>query len=868
MFNLSGSAADTTAPVITILGNNPITAEAGQFYVDAGATGLDAVDGDVTGNLVTVLGGSLNSPVGAEVPPLMNLPGTYAVSYDVVDQAGNIATTATRTVTMVDTVPPVLSLNGPASLTIERGEFYSDQGVSVFDEVDRNAIGHLVVDNALDVNTAGTYSIRYNVQDASGNAAPEVTRQVTVVDTIAPEVLSMSRITPSPTADSVIQMTVVFTEDVVDFDASDLELDFGSSDSVVVRDVSVSGSGSVYTITLGEVAGRNDSNLWVLVRGDSDVRDLSGNKIENDGVSLGWELEIDYDFRNWNVLPGGESFFTASHWDPTDVPDTFQEWAVLHNGGAAVADGSVPGNPQDLDLYGLVVGTQLGSGALTVRNLDAFTVLDDIDVGEVNGNFGDPLGTTHQVEGTVLLDGIDHVYIANDLEIAGASFVAPDSSSTANATLKNMESLVVNSNLQIGTGGSIRHDGGPEFWNARRDPTVVFENITQMIVKDESQIFGQEGVASSTAEKGHYDVTFKNISDLEIRDSLDILEVYVNENAGLDISADLRFDQVQLEARGEWVLGAGHFAGLTHPVAGIDLDMSVVDSRFDFADWTRVRIGTLDTQAGAPGSYVTRARAEFTGSAFVGSAQLHLGERTGSSDGIVEGTLALESSYTQTTDLFQYADGVVELIVNGATRANETNVLDGSPGLYSAIDCDDAMLLGEIVVDFQNEPAPGAYTFDLVKTKSATALDDSLARYSVKNLSPLFEVRSFRVVEEGGVDILRLEIAATNFGLWVDSHFPGENDPAIVSMTCRSRTRMARLELADTSLRQPIPWAQSSGNGSQFVDSGTSGEHLHFLFVGVTGPGITIPDVVVSENLTDWHDPRTLAIPGIEHDFH
>ena len=37
---------DTTSPVITILGDNPVNIHAGQVYIDAGATALDDRDGD------------------------------------------------------------------------------------------------------------------------------------------------------------------------------------------------------------------------------------------------------------------------------------------------------------------------------------------------------------------------------------------------------------------------------------------------------------------------------------------------------------------------------------------------------------------------------------------------------------------------------------------------------------------------------------------------------------------------------------------------------------------------------------------------------------------------------------------------------
>ena len=44
--------ADTTAPVITLLGEDPVAITVGDAYVDAGATATDDVDGDITANIV------------------------------------------------------------------------------------------------------------------------------------------------------------------------------------------------------------------------------------------------------------------------------------------------------------------------------------------------------------------------------------------------------------------------------------------------------------------------------------------------------------------------------------------------------------------------------------------------------------------------------------------------------------------------------------------------------------------------------------------------------------------------------------------------------------------------------------------------
>ncbi len=84
---------DTTAPVITILGANPVDVLVGSIYNDAGATALDNVDGDLTASITAT--SNVNTAV----------EGTYSVVYTVSDAAGNPAS-ATRTVNVVAAPPP------------------------------------------------------------------------------------------------------------------------------------------------------------------------------------------------------------------------------------------------------------------------------------------------------------------------------------------------------------------------------------------------------------------------------------------------------------------------------------------------------------------------------------------------------------------------------------------------------------------------------------------------------------------------------------------------------------------------------------------------------------------------------------------
>ncbi|MDC0324443.1 DUF5011 domain-containing protein [Akkermansiaceae bacterium] len=89
-----------------------------------------------------------------------------------------------RLVAEEDTSPPVITLTGPASVTIEAGSEYADAGATATDAVDGAIV--VVVDNKVNAQIPGSYLVSFTATDAAGNAAVEVTRTVIVEDTLPP----------------------------------------------------------------------------------------------------------------------------------------------------------------------------------------------------------------------------------------------------------------------------------------------------------------------------------------------------------------------------------------------------------------------------------------------------------------------------------------------------------------------------------------------------------------------------------------------------------------------------------------------------------------------------------------------------------
>jgi hypothetical protein len=109
------------------------------------------------------------------------------------DSAGNTAT-ATQTITVIDPTPPTITLNGPDPLVVECHSTLNDPGATANDNCSGNFAA--TATSNVNLNVVGNYTITYNANDAAGNAATPVVRNVTVVDTTAPTI-NLNGQTPS-----------------------------------------------------------------------------------------------------------------------------------------------------------------------------------------------------------------------------------------------------------------------------------------------------------------------------------------------------------------------------------------------------------------------------------------------------------------------------------------------------------------------------------------------------------------------------------------------------------------------------------------------------------------------------------------------
>ena len=180
------NVVDTTAPVVSLVGGNPISLILGSTYTESGALWTDNVDG--SGSIVSPYSGGVNTWA----------IGSYILQYRQIDTSGNTGTIS-RTINVLgapDITPPVVSLSGSGIINIEFGSVYTELGATWMDNVDGTgntfgwiygAPGSFTITGSVNTGILWGYTITYRKIDSSGNTG-SMNRTVNVVDTTVPTV--------------------------------------------------------------------------------------------------------------------------------------------------------------------------------------------------------------------------------------------------------------------------------------------------------------------------------------------------------------------------------------------------------------------------------------------------------------------------------------------------------------------------------------------------------------------------------------------------------------------------------------------------------------------------------------------------------
>ena len=187
------------------LQENSGAAQSVYIITAAGAFGVASYS--ISGDDASLL--SVNTETGVvslDANPDYETKNSYRFTATASDDQGNTsaAIIVTFNITDIDTTIPVITITGDATVTVQVGDTYTDAGATALDNYDGDLTASIVTVNPVDTDIVGAYTVTYNVTDANGNVAVEVTRTVNVESSLSVEddLKSILKIYPNPTRTS------------------------------------------------------------------------------------------------------------------------------------------------------------------------------------------------------------------------------------------------------------------------------------------------------------------------------------------------------------------------------------------------------------------------------------------------------------------------------------------------------------------------------------------------------------------------------------------------------------------------------------------------------------------------------------------
>jgi len=181
---------DTTRPDFDLNGPSSETIQVFSNYTEPAVTVSDNYDAQ-SKLVINRNSGGFNK----------NVVGSYNIVYTCTDSSGNVAT-ATRTVNVVDTQAPVVTVKISDLINWPLGKPWVDPGVQIVDNFYSEQMlqdtPYLKTTGTVDVYMAGFYTLKYKVTDPSGNISNEAVRRVRVLVNGVDDVKSAKGVTLYP----------------------------------------------------------------------------------------------------------------------------------------------------------------------------------------------------------------------------------------------------------------------------------------------------------------------------------------------------------------------------------------------------------------------------------------------------------------------------------------------------------------------------------------------------------------------------------------------------------------------------------------------------------------------------------------------
>ncbi len=464
----------------------------------------------------------------------------------------------------------------------------------------------------------------------------------------------------------------------------------------------------------------------------------------------GGTAEASMEVNNGSLSAGDAIFVGAALPIAIDADPTSNGQLTFNGGGIGVSIIEPEAGEDDGDLFiAFAQDSNSGPGAQPTANASAninnASILGDIKVAFADAFTDDAISIA--TANTLVLSNLD---ITGDLDIANANAFDPDNSATSvagNVTVTDVTFGPDSGTMDIGDA-----DAGDPRAVANSTSTSVWTRVTY---PDESA-----DIEFGVADASDPDTVATVITTATINDStFNVDDFEVGNGDARDNGIATSTTVVNL-AQNTMLNGDALLVGITEAdetsQASVDATLNITDSVVTMSEETT--IGALEGDSTNALTSVTAAVNMVNSSLTTDMLFMDL-PTTDINAGTVTASLTLNPSYISTNVFDVTANSSVLFGIEGLTRVTLGTV--GNPDTYAAVDTGDGLIEGDITAEFDPAfgPPPGTHMFDLIVTGSSTALDDFTGTTMVNNLPTGFSIDFFGVVEDGGVDILRLQIS-------------------------------------------------------------------------------------------------------------
>ena len=257
-----------------------------------------------------------------------------------------------------DTVKPTISLNGGgASVTITKGDAYNDP-VTADDALDGTIDpSHIVITGGpVEVDTAGEYTLTYNVMDRAGNAADPLTRTVTVSEPTAtapePPVLSAGTTTHNSIALSWGAVTNAESYTLTRVVAGGANVVVFSGNALTATDTGLTAETSykyVVTVTVGgrTSADSNEVDATTLAAPvTTPAPTVTVERLPDNSIKVSWDNIGGVDFTIYAIKTGvADAVIIDLVTSPHTIATTDPLFDTVNNADAIGVRGFAEGNP-------------------------------------------------------------------------------------------------------------------------------------------------------------------------------------------------------------------------------------------------------------------------------------------------------------------------------------------------------------------------------------------------------------------------------------------------------------------------------------------------------------------------------------------